>query len=158
MCRFQSLARQFAAHTALVVLSTLAVAGPVFAQGGASQGSDSVKVVRMYGDARGETHFEMIDMRPGVEGPQVTDKVRFVRFGADLNRTGATSDSLKYLVVLSGAGFEIEVSDGTKHQFRPGSILMTDDMKSKGHNIHALGGSTQVMYITVDTTAKATSK
>jgi len=122
-----------------------------------------VKVVRMYADARGETHLETIelprDSKSGrMDGLPVTDKIWFARFPADLNRTGATSDSLKYLVVLSGAGFEIEVTDGSKQQFRPGSVLMTDDMQSKGHNIRALGGDSLVMYMTIDPAAKMSAR
>lgn len=119
----------------------------------------SVRIARMYADANRETHLETIEVpldatRGSAEGLPAAGKVRFARFPADLHRVGATSDSLKYLVVLSGAGFEIQVSDGAKMQFRPGSILMTDDMNSKGHTIRALGGESLIMYVTVDPAAR----
>jgi hypothetical protein len=123
----------------------------------------SVTIARMYGDASRETHLETIELpldptRGSAEGLPAAGQVRFARFPADLHRVGATSDSLKYLVVLSGAGFEIQVTDGAKMQFLPGSILMTDDMDSKGHTIRALGGDSLIMYVTIDRSARVPSR
>lgn len=138
-----------------VVLATVPASAQ---QASPERSATSVTVVRMYGDASGETHLAKIEMpfdaKSGrVEGLPATGTVRFTRFSADLHRVGATSDSLKYLVVLGGAGFEIQVSDGSTLQFRPGSILLTDDMKSKGHTIRALGGESLIMYVTIDPNA-----
>jgi hypothetical protein len=54
-------------------------------------------------------------------------------------------------VTLSGAGYEIEVTDGTKVQFPAGSVLLADDMKSKGHRTKGLGTeSSLIMYVETD--------
>jgi hypothetical protein len=109
----------------------------------------------MYGDARGETHFETItlklDNKAGrseiLRGPGT---VQFARFAADLQSSWHTTNRRKYLVTISGAGYEIEVTDGTRMQFKPGSILLADDLNSKGHRTRSLDGESLIMYVDTD--------
>jgi hypothetical protein len=120
-----------------------------------ANGSEPLKIVRMFGDANGETHLQTIELRLDNRAAR-TDVLRgpgtmqFARFAATLNADWHTTDRRKYLVVLSGAGYEIEVSDGTRMQFKPGSILLADDMKSKGHRTRALGGESLIMFVDTD--------
>jgi hypothetical protein len=117
--------------------------------------SDTLKIVRMYGDASGETHFETLT--PPLDGSGGRSEIlkgpgtmQFARFAADLKSPWHTTNRRKYLVTISGAGYEIEVTDGTKVQFPPGSILLADDLNSKGHRTRALGGESLIMYVDTD--------
>jgi hypothetical protein len=110
---------------------------------------EPVKIIRMYGDAAGETHLQPTEIPLSARIP-ATGEVQFARFAADLNADWHAGTLHRYVVPLSGAGFEIEVTDGSKAQFRPGTVLLADDMGSKGHRTRALGGETLVMYVPVD--------
>ena len=137
----------------------LAAAGALVAQRStdspSASPSEPLKIVRMFGDASGETHLETIalplDARGGrsevLRGPGTA---QFSRFAATLSSPWHTTDRRKYLIVLSGAGYEIEVTDGTKMPFRAGSILLADDASSKGHKTRALGGESLVMFVDTD--------
>ena len=112
-------------------------------------------VVHLYGDANGETHLKAINVRldqPGARSAILPGPggVQFARFAADLSANWHTSDRRKYLVTLSGAGYEIEASDGTRMSFPAGSILLADDMKSKGHRTRGLGSESLIMYVETD--------
>ena len=116
-----------------------------------------LKITRMYADETGETHFETIDntLVAGagvVKGLPATGVVRFNLYPATLKGDFHTCGCRMYLVVLRGGGLEIEVTDGSKVQLRPGDIMYFDDVKkqSKGQKGRALGGETLVMYIAVN--------
>jgi hypothetical protein len=147
-----------ARHALVVMLICLASASAPAGQRETNRpaaASDPLTIVRMFGDAAGETHLQTIELpldnraaRSDVlRGP---GNVQFARFAATMNADWHTTDRRKYLVTLSGAGYEIEVSDGTRMQFKPGSILLADDMKSKGHKTRALGGESLVMFVETD--------
>ena len=48
------------------------------------------------------------------------------------------------------AAHEIEVTDGTKMRFTPVSILLADDVNSKGHRTRSLDGESLIMYVDTD--------
>jgi len=79
-------------------------------------------------------------------GPGTT---HFFRYAADMVSPWHGTDSRKFVVALSGAGFDIEVTDGTVKRFMPGDVLLTDDMDSKGHQTRALG-ETLLMFVHTD--------
>jgi mannose-6-phosphate isomerase-like protein (cupin superfamily) len=111
------------------------------------------KMFHLYADAQGVTRLERMDVPLDPKSGRAdhlpaTGNVQFARFAATMDSGWHNTDRRKYLVVLSGAGFSIEVRDGTKVEFRPGSILLADDMKGNGHWTRALGGDTMVMYVT----------
>ncbi len=119
------------------------------------QHREPVKIVRLYGDASGETHLETIALTldtPGARSDVLRGpgNVRFARFASDMNANWHTSARRQYLVTLSGAGYEIEVTDGTKVRFPQGSVLLADDMKSKGHRTRGLGTESLIMYVETD--------
>ena len=87
-----------------------------------------------------------------VKGLPATGVVRFNLYPATLRGDFHTCSCRMYLVVLRGGGLEIEVTDGSKVQLRPGDIMYFDDTKkqSKGQKGRAVSGETLVMYITVN--------
>jgi hypothetical protein len=140
------------ALTGFLLLGVVSSSGPVAA---AQQRTGPLKVVHLYGDEKGETHLKTLELaleQPGGRSPVLHGPggVQFARFAADLSATWHTSDRRKYLVTLSGTGYEIEASDGTKVSFPVGSILLADDMKSKGHRTKGLGTESLIMYVETD--------
>ena len=141
------------------VVGLLGSATFLSAQGSSSssQGAavEPLKIVRMFGDESGETHLQTIELKlgPGRGRSEVLNgpgTAQFAWFSADMNADWHTTNRRKYLVTLSGAGYELEVTDGTRTAFPPGSILLADDMGSKGHQTRALGGESLVMYVDTD--------
>ena len=121
-----------------------------------------LKMFHLYADAGGVTRLERMEVPLDAKSGRAnhlpaTGNVQFARFAASMDSGWHNTDARKYLVVLSGAGFSIEVRDGTKVNFPPGSILLADDMKGNGHWTRALGGDTMVMYVTVDTSKEVSS-
>jgi len=113
--------------------------------------SEPVRIERMYDDDDGETHFETIELQFNTRSATLTGPgtTQFFRYAADMVSAWHGTDARKYVVALSGAGFEIEVSDGAVRRFMPGDVLLTDDMDSKGHQTRALG-ETLVMFVYTD--------
>ena len=58
----------------------------------------------------------------------------------------------QFIITLSGSGFEVETSDGSVVQLRPGSVLLAEDTnpEHRGHQSRALGGETSVMIVPVE--------
>jgi hypothetical protein len=118
--------------------------------------ADPLKIVRMYADATGETHFEtmvlpLVAGGGAIDALPATRNVRFNRYPADLKGEFHTCGCRMYLVVLSGGGLEIEVTDGSTTRLLPGSIMYFDDDRkpSKGQKGRAIDGETLVMYVTI---------
>ena len=114
--------------------------------------SEPVRIERMYDDDDGETHFETIEVQFNTRSEMLTGPgtTQFFRYAADMVSAWHGTDARKYVVALSGAGFDVEVTDGTVKRFMPGDVLLTDDMDSKGHQTRALGGETLVMFVYTD--------
>jgi quercetin dioxygenase-like cupin family protein len=55
-----------------------------------------------------------------------------------------TAPRLQYVVVLAGE-MEVEVSDGEIRSFRPGDMLLTEDVTGKGHVTRTVGNQPRVM-------------
>jgi|SRR5216684_4096002 hypothetical protein len=142
------------ALTGILVAAAMVSSGrPVAGTNGEPAGR--LKIVRLYGDANGDTHLQTLELaleQPGGRSPVLRGpgSMQFARFAADLSASWHTTDRRKYLVTLSGAGYEIEASDGTKIAFPMGSILLADDMKSKGHRTKGLGTESLIMFVDTD--------
>jgi len=99
---------------------------------------------RVYADADGESHFEDVDMpRDRRESPTGTvDAVTapipveglvfrlVVSEAADSEPHNAPT---RLFIVQIDGTVEIEVSDGEKRVFGPGSVLLVEDTTGKGH-------------------------
>ena len=133
--------------TALVLGTWVAMTGQAMAQGGTGQ-----PVTRMYSDAQGETHIETVMMDVGrSNGFSGTETTYFSRFAADMDLDWHPAPRRQFIITLSGAGYEIETSDGAVAQLPPGSVLLVEDTNPshRGHKTRSLGGETLVMIIPV---------
>lgn len=152
------------------------------AQGGAEAyntpgTADNLQIARIWGDEKGETHFELIDLLPGgrpavkggvfttyppkVEGPgplaglarvglPIRGNLGFTMIAGDTVVPAIHALARSYFLTLSGPGFEWKATDGTAMHARPGgAIFLADEQGSKGHITRALGLDSVFMSIPV---------
>jgi len=100
------------------------------------------KIPRIYTGSDGEFHFDDIVISLG-------DRRALGRRSEPIKATGMiigewdagytidwhTTSHRQFVISLEGEG-EVEVSDGTKRQFRPGDIFLSKDTTDKDHLSH----------------------
>jgi hypothetical protein len=98
-----------------------------------------MKIVRVYADERGETHFGEVNLELADAGPigllsrPVTAKsVIFRKNHRDYDYDWHTAPQRQLIVLLDGA-IELEVSDGSRRTLRGGDILLMEDVTGRGH-------------------------
>ena len=98
---------------------------------------------RIYADKNGETHFEdvtvhMTDSRHARLSEMIAAKGVIFRLTKDYFVDWHPAPRRQFVVNLSGE-VEIVASDGEKRVLGPGTILLADDVGSKGHTSRGLG-------------------
>ena len=108
-------------------------------------------VTRLFSDAQGETHTETVMMDVGRSNGFSPTAAYFSQFAADMNLDWHPAPRRQLIITLSGAGFEVETSDGTVVQLSPGNVLLAEDTnpEHRGHQTRSLGGDTLVMIVPV---------
>jgi hypothetical protein len=98
-----------------------------------------MKIVRVYADERGETHFGEVNIELADAGPigllsrPVTAKsVIFRKNHRDYDYDWHTAPQ-RQLIVLRDGAIELEVSDGSRRTVRGGDILLMEDVTGRGH-------------------------
>src|SRR5262245_51536261 len=103
-----------------------------------------------YADGQGETHFDVRDIpdREGLFGPAVAAKGLITDFGAvtkmfvfsmpaGTNVPPHDAPQHYISIILSGEA-EVVTSDGEARRFRPGDVILFDDVTGKGHATRAI--------------------
>ena len=106
-----------------------------------------MKVTRIYPDAKGETHFEDVDvqlesLRGGIfkrSKPLKASGMSFGVFSDALAESWHTAPRKQAIIILNGE-VDLGVSDGGKRRFGPGHVLMLEDTSGKGHTTHSVNG------------------
>jgi hypothetical protein len=99
---------------------------------------ETFKVTRVYADENGESRFDEVFYPLTNAGPigylsqnvQVK-QLQFRKVPAGYNDLH-NAPQRQYVVLLDG-GVEIEISTGEKRAFKPGEILLMEDITGKGH-------------------------
>jgi hypothetical protein len=110
----------------------------------AEEGTRAPTYVRVYADSSGETHFEDVFLRTEVRSsptgtlearadPLPTDGVVFRTVVTEASDTNPHNAPERLLIVQLDGTVEVEVSDGERRQFGPGSALLVEDLTGKGH-------------------------
>lgn len=114
-----------------------------------------MKYTRIYADADGESHLQDVDpeMKPAEYASRMSQMIAAKGVIFRETRSGEyfidwhNAPRRQFVVNLSGE-VEIEVSDGEKRRFGPGSILLAEDLTGKGHISRGVGSSErQVLFI-----------
>jgi len=115
------------------------------------------KITRMYTDPSGETHFEDISI-------PLKDAEGFFSWCDPVKATGMMFGELhshkfndwhnvprrQYVVTVEGEA-EFGVSDGEKRVFKPGDVMLAEDLTGKGHTrLLKSKGSHKVVIVTID--------
>ena len=115
------------------------------------------RIPRIYTGSDGESHFDEIVF-------PLVDKSALGKRSKPIKATGViigewdagytidwhTAPRRQFIISLEGEG-EVEVSDGTKHQFRPGDIVLVEDTTGKGHLSRGLKNQPRkVVFVTLD--------
>ena len=109
-------------------------------------------VTRLFSDAQGETHTETVMMDVGRSNGFSPTAAYFSQFAADMNLDWHPAPRRQLIIMLSGAGFEVETSDGAVVQLSPGNVLLAEDTnpEHRGHQSRSLGGETLVMIVPIE--------
>jgi hypothetical protein len=100
--------------------------------------------VRVYAGADGESHFEDVYLErversaptgtvDALTAPLRTDGVVFRLVLSESSDTEPHNAPRRLLIVQLDGTVEVEVSDGERRQFGPGSPLVVEDTTGKGH-------------------------
>jgi hypothetical protein len=103
----------------------------------------------IFSDAKGATHFKIEHLTwketqttgnlPVFITPfSDAGKIGFVRIPHGYQQDWHPAPPKQYVIVISGIG-EIEVADGERRTFEPGSILLVTDTEGPGHRTSAVG-------------------
>lgn len=105
---------------------------------------------RVYADGDGETHFEDVrlagERRSSPTGtvdevaPLEVEGLAFRLVLEEASDTDPHNAPRRLLIVQVDGTVEIEVSDGEKRLFGPGSVLLVEDTTGKGHVTRNVSG------------------
>ena len=104
--------------------------------------------VRIYTGPDGESHFEdLTDTLSGGEfGPtqiQVAESIFFTRSRVGNMSGWHTAPRCQYVIGIVGE-VEIVTGDGTALRFKPGDVLLAEDLTGHGHTTRVVGDSIRV--------------
>lgn len=109
-----------------------------------------MKVSRLKADAKGESHFQQIDValaeadyRPPAPIAYVShsyqaDGLQFIRLPAGWVGDAVHPPKAQFLICLKGH-LEVTASDGEKRSFGPGDSILMSDVEGKGHRTRVKG-------------------
>jgi len=104
--------------------------------------------MRIYTGADGESHFEdmsgsILDGQFGATQLQTAEGVFFTRSRPGNDSGWHTAPRRQYVIGLTGV-VEIATADGTALQFKPGDVLLAEDLTGRGHSTRVIGDDVRV--------------
>jgi mannose-6-phosphate isomerase-like protein (cupin superfamily) len=113
-----------------------------------AQNQEQLQYSVVFSDSKDVTHFryEVLPWQPteGTAGPLLAtafldaEKIGFLRIPRAYRADWHPAPSRRFVMVLSGSA-EIEVGDGERRTFGPGSVVLVTDTKGRGHRTNAVG-------------------
>jgi quercetin dioxygenase-like cupin family protein len=104
-----------------------------------------VAMIRVFAGEDGESHFEELDpvSHPILSSSQPAVEIEFKPLPAGFFRDWHPAPRRQYVISLSGE-MEIGIGDGTVRRFRPGDVLLADDVTGRGHTTRTIGDQPHV--------------
>lgn len=103
-----------------------------------------MRIARLYTGSDGESHIEPLEIPLHDGGPIGRLSVPIPATGIifrendpDYHYDWHTAPQRQFIIMLEGE-VEIELSDGSRHHFGPGDILLAEDTTGRGHISRAL--------------------
>lgn len=115
-----------------------------------------MKIIRLYTGKDGQSHFEEVEMAFTGEGrfpstaPQDASTVVFRLAPPGHVIDWHPAPRRQYVVTLSGE-WDIECGDGTVRRFKPGDVMLAEDLTGQGHVSRVVGDAPHV-FMTVPLT------
>lgn len=111
-----------------------------------------MKVVRVYGDENGESHFEDLEvpLNPARYGslselvPTTGVMFRETPPGGELDFHNAPRR--QFVITMTGE-VEVEATDGEKRRLGAGGILLADDTRGRGHITREVSGPRTSLFL-----------
>ena len=105
-------------------------------------------IMRIYSGSDGESHFEdisgtVLDGQFGATALQAAEGVFFTRSRPGNDSGWHTAPRRQYVIGIAGV-VEIGTADGTTYQFKPGDILLAEDLTGHGHTTRVIGDEVRV--------------
>ena len=104
-----------------------------------------MKYTRIYSDARGESHFEDVEVEmkqaphnTGTISEMIAAQGVMFRVSPDYFVDWHNAPRRQFVVNVTGT-LEVTVSDGTRRSFGPGTVLLAEDVTGKGHTSRGTG-------------------
>jgi quercetin dioxygenase-like cupin family protein len=109
-----------------------------------------MRYVKVTGDESGGSRFEDAEVvQTGTLYSENTPPVlvssaipatglAFVTVPPDVRETGRHPSPRRQFVVILDGEFELETTDGDRRRFRPGDVLLVEDLEGRGHVTRAL--------------------
>lgn len=115
-----------------------------------------MKVVRVYADSEGETHFDemylplaAVDFAPPAPPVNLSALAPATHYGFMSAPAGWDGDwhpvPMRMLTIYLAGEIEVEVSDGGVRRFRPGEVTLAEDTNGKGHRSRVVGNRDAIL-------------
>ena len=103
-------------------------------------GGTIVAIIRIFTGEDGESHFEDLDpaSHPILSSAQPTVEIEFKPMPVGYFNDWHTAPRRQYVITLSGEA-EVGIGDGAVRRFRPGDVLLADDLTGRGHTTRTIG-------------------
>ena len=100
--------------------------------------------VRLYNDPEGESHFADVTLdlarvdyappAPAMSSSQLESATSWLLLKADAGWDGTWHQSpiRQFMIIMSGE-VKVEVTDGEIRTFRPGDVILVEDLEGRGH-------------------------
>jgi hypothetical protein len=116
-----------------------------------------MKITRLYVDAKGETHFEDVEIPYERDDASGRTSKRLPATGIIFRETPASYDydwhnaPRKQYIINLDAAVEITVSDGEVRRIGPGEVFLVEDTTGKGHISRAVNKQLRhSIFVTLD--------
>lgn len=112
--------------------------------------AEPLNYMRIYSDSGGESHFrqaqatfQLVDYAPpappiSVSEALAAEAVSFISSPSQWFGDWHPAPRRQFIFMLTGE-MEVEVSDGEKHKFAPGDVLLVEDTSGVGHISRVVG-------------------
>ena len=116
-----------------------------------------MKIVRLYADEKGESHFQDIDVEFEAPTPSGRVSARQLATGIIFREVPGSYDldwhpapRRQYIINLDG-GVQLTASDGESRRVKAGEVVLVEDTWGKGHLSKALDGKLRhCIFVTLD--------
>jgi quercetin dioxygenase-like cupin family protein len=101
--------------------------------------------IRIFTGPDGESHFEDLPLDQGEVAPPAQDalSIHFSRLQPGYTSGWHTAPRRQYVIGITGE-VELATGDGSTRRFKPGDVLLADDLTGHGHTTTVVGNEMRI--------------